>query len=338
MKNFVIFCTLFLLGLCQKTMAQVPDTVPVVKADSLKVLAPPTMTYEQLMAVFKPLRNTPEGTPIKEMQEKEKKLRELRDNANYLLRYVVDPIKKKAAENKKLEKEAVEEQKKFNAEQLAAKEAEQQRREQMEALRNSRKKRDREFLNKMEEDSTAQEETTNTTSEGSEGTAMARLESAEKELDKMRKETEPTEKLATIIRTEWAKLHTRIQVETDKAGEDAIKSFEKLTLDQVYNTQTKEPNMATIDYYKENLFYSKKPYNINCKGGAGANLLKGIALGTGQNIQGCIGYVSSLNRNEMYSLIIVKLTDGSVKAILWGKNNEKATAEDNYKAGAIVVF
>ncbi len=320
-------------------MSQMPDTVPTVKADSLKVLAPPPMTYEQLMAVFTPLRNTPEGTPLKEMQEKEKKLRDLRDKANYLLRYVVDPIKKKAAENKKLEKEAIEEQKKFNAEQLAAKEAEQQRREQMEAMRNSRKRRDRQMANQMENDSTAQaEEETSTTSEGSEGTAMARLETAEKELEELRKKTEPTEKLANIIRTEWAKLNTRIQTETDKAGEEAMKSFEKLNLADVYDVDTKQPNMATIDYYKENLFYSKKPYQINCKGGAGATLLKGIALGTGQNIQGCIGYVSSLNKHLMYNLIMIKLADGSVKAVLWGKNNEKTTTEDQYKAGAVIVF
>jgi hypothetical protein len=338
MKNYLILCFLFLLTF--SVNAQDEDSIPTVSAESLQKLAPPTMTYEQLMGIFKPLRNIPEGTPLKELQEKEKKLRELRDNANYLLRYVVDPIKKKAAENRKIEKEAIEEQKKFNAKELEAKQAEQERREQKEALRNSKRKKDRQMFSRMEEDSTnqAEEETMQTSSEGSEGTAAARLETAEKELEKMRKETEPTEKLANIIRTEWAKLHTRIQTETDKAGEGAAKSFETLTLEQVYDVATKTPKMEIINYYKENLFYSKKPYQINCKSGAGATLLKGMVLEKGQNLQGCIGYISSLNKNEMYNLIIIQLTDGSIKAILWGKNNEPKTTESDYKAGVIAVF
>lgn len=340
MKNHcIILFYLLILLFPLAIIAQDADSIPTVSADSLQKIAPPKMSYEELMAIFKPLRNTPEGTPIKEMQEKEKKLRELRDNANHLLRYIVDPIKKKAAENRKIEKEAVEEQKKFNEKELAAKEAEQQRKEQMAAMRDSKRKRDRQMFSKMEEDSTATaEEETNTTSEGSEGTAKARLETAEKELEKMRKETEPTEKLANIIRTEWAKLNTRIQTDTDKAGESAIKSFETLTLEQVYDVTTKQPNLETINYYKENLFYSKKPYTINCRSGAGATLLKGIELEKGQNLQGCIGYVSSLNKHAMYNFIIIKLTDGTIKAILWGKNNEKTSAEDNYKAGVIAVF
>jgi hypothetical protein len=343
MKNYFYIILLFLSPFFAVAQDEETDSIPKVSADSLKKMAPPQMTYEQLMAVFTPLRNTPDGTPLKEMMEKEKKLRELRDNANYLLRYVVDPIKKKAAENRKLEKEAVEEQKKFNEKELEAKKAEQERREQIEAMRQSKKKRDRAMFAKIEQDSTDQaengeEEKTDMTSEGSEGTAMARLESAEKELDKMRKETEPTEKLANIIRTEWAKLNTRIQTETDVAGESAIKSFEALPLEKVYDVATKTPNMETINYYKENLFYSKKPYTINCRSGAGATILKGASLKTGQNLQGCIGYISSLNKSEMYSLIIVKLADGTIKAILWGKNNQTANEHDKYKGGAIEVY
>ncbi len=68
------------------------------------------------------------------------------------------------------------------------------------------------------------------------------------------------------------------------------------------------------------------------------NLIQGIPIDEKIKQQGCLGYVSSLNKNEMYNFVVIKLLDGTVYAILWGKNNEAATKEDEYKAGAIKVW
>ncbi len=375
-----------LLGFTFPMTAQDTDTIPTGK---IPPMAAPQMTYEELMAVFEPLKNIPEGASIRQMQEQEKKLRELRDKANYLVKYMVDPIKKKMAENRKMEKEAVNQQKKLNEANAAKDEAEkeaaaeremaiQEKQAALDALKNSKRKRDKALFNKMSSDSVpAQEESTEISSgdavADSTKAAWGKVEAAEKELDEMRKKLAPVEKLSNIIRTAWAKLDTRLQTETDKAGADAIKSFETLTLEQVYDPVTKQVNQTTIDFYKENLFYSNKPYTINCKSGVGANLFKDLDQITGttnktateglskeeqaaqkkaaedekkknakenikQKQQGCIGYVSSLNKNEFYNLVVIKLTDGTVKAILWGKNNEKRPIDTEYKQGAVKVW
>lgn len=391
MKNHLFILFYLLCCNCNPIFAQDTDTIP---AGKIPPMAAPQMTYEELMAVFEPLKNTPETATIKQMQEQEKKLRDLRDKSNYLVRYMVDPIKKKAAENKKIEKEAINQQKKLNEaneakneeqrEKAAAQEeATRQKQAALQALKESKRKKDKALFNRMSADTVPQQTEENEQIDSGDAiadstkAAWGKVDAAEKELEKMKKELAPVEKLSNLIRTAWAKLDTRLQTQTDKAGADASKSFETLTFEQIYNPTTKEVKMEVIDYYKENLFYSKKPYTINCNGGVGANLLKDIDLVGGndkkqadtnlnpnpnkeeqaaqkkaeeeakkkndkenikQKQQGCIGYVSSLNKNNFYNLIIIKLTDGTVKAILWGKNNEAKPTEPDYKAGAVKVW
>jgi hypothetical protein len=387
MKKYLFILFYLLCYSCNPIFAQDTDTIPTGK---IPPMATPQMTYEELIAVFEPLKNTPETATIKQMQEQEKKLRELRDKSNYLVRYMADPIKKKAAENKKIEKEAINQQKKLNEaneakneeqrEKAAAQEeATRQKQAALQALKESKRKKDKALFDRMSADTVPQQTEENEQIDSGDAiadstkAAWGKLEVAEKELEKMKKELAPVEKLSNLIRTEWAKLDTRLQTQTDKAGADASKSFETLTLEQIYDPATKEVKMEVIDYYKENLFYSKKPYTINCKSGVGTNLLKDIDLIGGNNKkqvdpnlskeekaaqkkaeeeekkkndkenikqkqQGCIGYVSSLNKNNFYNLIIIKLTDGTVKAVLWGKNNETKPTEPDYKSGAMKVW
>jgi hypothetical protein len=345
-----IFFYFFLFMLCSTaTFAQDDDDKTIAddgdgqeKTDSVatKKMPPPAMTYEQLFGEFQQLRNTPDGTPLKEMQSREKRLRELRDNANYLVRYMVDPLKAKAGEIQKLEAERAANQKEFAAQEEAYKRSQQSRTSMMDELRNSKSKRSQQALAELESDSTSGQ----TDSEDLEmkksnaQAATGKLSQAEQEYAKMKKELAPKEKLAGLIRAEWAKLNNRILTQTETAGVDATKSFETLTLEQIYDVATKQPKLEVIQYFKDNLFYSKKPPQINCKSGAGANWLKGIPIDEKIKQQGCLGYVSSLNKNEMYNFVVIKLLDGTVYAILWGKNNEAATKEDEYKAGAIKVW
>jgi hypothetical protein len=135
--------------------------------------------------------------------------------------------------------------------------------------------------------------------------------------------------LQRVIGRNWGLLNTDLQIIEDERGEQAQKNVKHLETtfrsmdDSTALKYLDQPDVRQmVEQLKENIFFSRNPPNLNCQGGVG-NWLRPLpreAIGNINPQDGCVGYNVSLGRG--YNLIVARLTDKRVIAIVWDKTKE----------------
>ncbi len=158
----------------------------------------------------------------------------------------------------------------------------------------------------------------------------AELKVSEDSVEIMRKNLKPVKNLAYEIRKEWVKIYYKLEDVTKPLGKEAEADFDALVTDflhfksdEVLKALNNPDVLDRIKTLKNNIFYSQKKPNIDCKGGIGVFLnglpeeeIKAVAGGdVGTFLRtGCVGYTVGLG--EDCNLVILKLPDEQIIAIL----------------------
>lgn len=158
----------------------------------------------------------------------------------------------------------------------------------------------------------------------------AALKASEDSVEIMRKNLKPVKNLAYEIRKEWVKIYYKLEDMTKPLGKEAAADFDAIVTDflhfkcdEVVKALDNPDVLDRIKTLKNNIFYSEKIPNIDCKGGIGVFLnglpeeeIKTVAGGdVGAFLRtGCVGYTMGLG--EECNLVILKLPDEQIIAIL----------------------
>lgn len=232
---------------------------------------------------------------------------------------------KKTAEQKAKEKQ---EQEQLKKEQEKKKLEEKLKSKQLKAQEKFIK-REQEFLEQSQEDSLKMADDLSFMQD-SLAQFEAQLKTSEDSVEIMRKNLKPVKNLAYEIRKEWVKIYYKLEDITKTLGKEATADFDAIVTDFLhfkYDEVIKALNnpdvLDRIKTLKNNIFYSKRMPNIDCKGGIGVFLnglpeeeIKAVAGGdVGTFLRtGCVGYTIGLG--EECNLVILKLPDEQIIAIL----------------------
>jgi hypothetical protein len=232
---------------------------------------------------------------------------------------------KKTAEQKAKEKQ---EQERLKKEQEKKKLEEKLKSKQLKAQEKFIK-REQEFLEQSQEDSLKMADNLSFMQD-SLAQFEAELKASEDSVEIMRKNLKPVKNLAYEIRKEWVKIYYKLEDVTKPLGKEAAAEFDAIVTDflhfkydEVIKALDNPDVLDRIKTLKNNIFYSKKNPNIDCKGGIGVFLnglpeeeIKAVAGGDiGTFLRtGCVGYTVGLG--EECNLVILKLPDEQIIAIL----------------------
>lgn len=128
------------------------------------------------------------------------------------------------------------------------------------------------------------------------------------------------------VRQHCAWIEYELDAYQKKEGENVMKRFSSLTLEQVFNRQTQKVDTTLLAEIKENIFFSKKPYNVNCGASGIGGILKKLQKKDLNPKSACTGYVVSLGND--FNLMILKVLDKKeykIITIILDKNIESST-------------
>lgn len=129
-----------------------------------------------------------------------------------------------------------------------------------------------------------------------------------------------SEKLAFQIRQSSAVLKYDMTDQGEKIGIEAMDKFLKITVKDIFLDDGKKVNTELLDYFKKNLFYSRKPYNTNCERGIGrwlGDLRKDI-----DRRLNCRGYAQGLGDDFLLWILKTESTNQTV-AVITDKNIDR---------------
>jgi len=124
-------------------------------------------------------------------------------------------------------------------------------------------------------------------------------------------------KTSTIIRQSHAILRNDMEdIEAEK-GNNAWRVFVRLDIKDIYDPVSSKLNKELIKELKENIFFTKKPFDIVCEKGGVGQFLGNLSY-TFDGKQPCKGYRVSLG--TVFNLLILKLEDGKTIGVVVDKN------------------
>lgn len=248
-KSF-FFSILFLFLLQGTTLLAQPEGVLAPKErdveevpnDSIAPAVYVGMSYEELMVVFGRLKYT-ESDPVDSLRAKEKKLRQIRDMAWLLVRFMEDPIKKRIAEDRNKEAQRVQLQKvvnKMKEDQVRFAEDRNKRQQNLDSLNNASTEEEYateesvsdESSNPPENQEESEEEQEEEKKKKKKQTPEEKLKEKQKQeaLKKQKEKQRQEEKLKAKQQKEQAKFMEKEQELLDASYEDSTKMVEDLQL------------------------------------------------------------------------------------------------------------